>query len=164
MAYRTAADILEQMFPVDTGRDKETLRRHTLSAGAKLRDGAAIRPQTPAPAITVTVDSTFIRSFGCSPSRLLVTRRHRFGVRVIIYGKQSYALKNLTGCENRQSSFSNILGRRTDCQRQRHDFLLIPRCAEKFVPIRLPCPLQRHVCSFWGGRTVFSRAAFARWS
>jgi hypothetical protein len=62
MTYRTAAAILEQMFPVDTGRDKETLRRHTLRAGALLRDGAVLRPETPAPAITVTLDSTFIRS------------------------------------------------------------------------------------------------------
>jgi hypothetical protein len=62
MTYRTAADILEQMFPVDTGKDKETLRRHTLRAGVGLRDSAVIKPETPAPAITVTVDSTFIRS------------------------------------------------------------------------------------------------------
>jgi hypothetical protein len=62
MTYRTAADILEQMFPVGTGRDKETIRRRTLKAGALLRDSAAMRPETPAPAITVTVDSTFIRS------------------------------------------------------------------------------------------------------
>jgi hypothetical protein len=62
MTYRTAADVLEQMFPVGTGRDKETMRRHTLRAGAVLRDSAAIRPETPATAITVTVDSTFIRN------------------------------------------------------------------------------------------------------
>jgi hypothetical protein len=62
MTYRTATDILEQMFPVDTGRDKETMRRHTLKAGALLRDSAVMRPEMPAPAITVTVDSTFIRS------------------------------------------------------------------------------------------------------
>ena len=50
------------MFPVDAGIDPETLRRHTLKAGAALRDRAAIRPGTAAPAIAVTVDSTFIRS------------------------------------------------------------------------------------------------------
>jgi hypothetical protein len=50
------------MFPVGTGKDKETIRRHTLKAGALLRDSAVMRPETPAPAITVTVDSTFIRS------------------------------------------------------------------------------------------------------
>jgi hypothetical protein len=62
MTYRTAADVLEQMFPVGTGRDKETIRRHTLKAGALLRDSTAMRPETPASAITVTLDSTFIRS------------------------------------------------------------------------------------------------------
>jgi hypothetical protein len=61
MTYRTAAEVLEQMFPVGTGRDKETMRRHTLRAGAALRDSAVMRPETPAPAIAVAVDSTFIR-------------------------------------------------------------------------------------------------------
>ena len=62
MTDRTAAGILEQMFPVGTGRDKETIRRHTLRAGARLRDRAVLRPEMPAPAITVTVASPFIRS------------------------------------------------------------------------------------------------------
>jgi len=34
MTHRTAADVLEQMFPVDAGKDHETLRRHTLTLGA----------------------------------------------------------------------------------------------------------------------------------
>ena len=62
MTYRTAADVREQMFPVGTGTDKETMRRHTLRAGAALRDCATIRPETTAPTIAVTLDSTFIRS------------------------------------------------------------------------------------------------------
>jgi hypothetical protein len=62
MTYRTAADVLEQMFPVGVGRDKETMRRHTLRAGAALRDSAVIRPEARAAAIAVTLDSTFIRS------------------------------------------------------------------------------------------------------
>ena len=62
MSYQMAADLLEQMFPVDAGTDPETLRRHTLKAGAALADRAAIRPAAAAPAITVTVDATFIRS------------------------------------------------------------------------------------------------------
>jgi hypothetical protein len=62
MTYRVAADLLGQMFPVDAGTDPETLRRYTLRAGEALADGAAIRPETAAPAITVTLDSTFIRS------------------------------------------------------------------------------------------------------
>jgi hypothetical protein len=62
MTYRTAADVLEQMFPVGAGKDKETIRRHTLRAGAALRDCAPIRPETAAAAIAVTLDSTFVRS------------------------------------------------------------------------------------------------------
>lgn len=62
MTYRTAADVLEQMFPIGTGSDKETMRRHTLRAGLALRDSAAIGPEMTAPAITVTLDATFIRS------------------------------------------------------------------------------------------------------
>jgi hypothetical protein len=62
MTYRTAADVLEQMFPVGAGKDKETIRRHTLRAGAALRDCAPIRPETAAAAIAVALDSTFVRS------------------------------------------------------------------------------------------------------
>jgi hypothetical protein len=64
MTYRVAADLLEQMFPIGAGTDPETLRRHTLRAGEAFADRAAIRPETSAPAITVTLDSTFIRSCG----------------------------------------------------------------------------------------------------
>ena len=60
MTYRVSADLLEHMFPVDAGIDPRTLRRHTLKAGAALADRAAIRPSAAAPAITVTVDSTFV--------------------------------------------------------------------------------------------------------
>ena len=69
--YRTAADILKQMFLVGTGRDKETIRRHTLKAGALLRDSAVMSPKTQASAITVPVDSTFIRT----PPRRIARRR-----------------------------------------------------------------------------------------
>ena len=62
MTYRDAAGVLEQMFPVGAGRDKETMRRHTLRAGMALQGCATIRPETTVPAITVTLDSTFIRS------------------------------------------------------------------------------------------------------
>jgi len=61
MTDRTAADVLEQMFPVDAGTRHETLRRHTLKVGETLRDRIAIRPEAAA-AIVVTLDSTFIRS------------------------------------------------------------------------------------------------------
>src|ERR1019366_3659391 len=62
MTYRVAGDLLEQRFPVDAGTDPETLRRHTLRVGEALAERAGILPKTAAPAITVTLDSTFIRS------------------------------------------------------------------------------------------------------
>jgi hypothetical protein len=62
MTYRVAADVLEQMLPVDAGKGSETLRRHTLKIGEALRHEAVARPETAAPAIVVTLDSTFIRS------------------------------------------------------------------------------------------------------
>lgn len=62
MPYRVAADVLRQVFPVDTGNDPETLRGHTLKIGGELRYQPAVRPDTVAPVITVTLDSTFIRS------------------------------------------------------------------------------------------------------
>jgi hypothetical protein len=55
MTYRTAADVLEQMFPVGVGNDKETMRRHTLRAGAALRDSAAIEPEARAAALAVSL-------------------------------------------------------------------------------------------------------------
>jgi len=60
--YRTAADVLGQMFPVAAGKHHETLRRHTLKVGEVLGECTAIRPGTGASAIVVTLDSTFIRS------------------------------------------------------------------------------------------------------
>ena len=62
MTYRTAADLLVQMFPVDAGKHPETLRRHALTVGEALRNCAATRPETAASAIVVTLDLTFIRS------------------------------------------------------------------------------------------------------
>jgi hypothetical protein len=62
MSYRVAADLLEQLFPIDAGTDPETLRRHTLRVGEAVADRPPIRPETSMPAITVTLDSTFIRS------------------------------------------------------------------------------------------------------
>jgi hypothetical protein len=50
------------MFPIDAGTDPETLRRHTLRVGEALANRAAIRSETSAVAITVTLDSTFFRS------------------------------------------------------------------------------------------------------
>lgn len=62
MTYRVAADLLEQMFPIDAGRDHETLRRHTLKLGKQLQLSPVVKPATPAVAISISVDSTFIRS------------------------------------------------------------------------------------------------------
>jgi hypothetical protein len=50
------------MFPLDAAKHPETLRRQTLKAGAALVECAAIQPETPASAIVVSLDSTFIRS------------------------------------------------------------------------------------------------------
>jgi hypothetical protein len=62
MTYRVAAEVMAQMFPVDAGNNPETLRCHTLTIGAGLRDQAAVQPDTTASAIAVTLDPTFIRS------------------------------------------------------------------------------------------------------
>jgi hypothetical protein len=62
MTYRTAADLLARMFPINAGMDPETLRRHTLRTGKALGNCAAATPGMAVPAIVVTLDSTFIRS------------------------------------------------------------------------------------------------------
>jgi hypothetical protein len=62
MPYRVAADVLQQMVPVDAGKDVETLRRRVLKVGEALCNDAATKPEVAAQAITVSLDSTFIRS------------------------------------------------------------------------------------------------------
>jgi hypothetical protein len=63
MTYRTAAEVLAQVFPVDAGADPETLRRHTIKIAEELPTQAATKPPpTGAEAIVVTLDSSFIRS------------------------------------------------------------------------------------------------------
>ncbi len=62
LTYRTAADLLKQLFPVDAGQHHETLRRHALKVGEALGECTTIKAETPASAIVVTLDSTFIRS------------------------------------------------------------------------------------------------------
>jgi hypothetical protein len=62
MPYRETADVLAQMLPLDAGKGCETLRRRTLKIGETLRNEAVGRPETAVSAITVTLDSTFIRS------------------------------------------------------------------------------------------------------
>jgi hypothetical protein len=62
MPYRVAAGVLEQFLPVDAGVHPETLRGHTLKLGADLVNTAAAERTAEAAAITLTVDSTYIRS------------------------------------------------------------------------------------------------------
>jgi hypothetical protein len=62
MPYRVAAGVLEHLLPIDAGLDPETLRACTLKVGEELRDAAPAEPATAAAAITLSLDSTFIRS------------------------------------------------------------------------------------------------------
>ncbi len=63
MAYRVAAGVLAYLLPVAAGTSHETLRGHTLKAGERLRGADAVTPPaSPASAITLSLDSTFIRS------------------------------------------------------------------------------------------------------
>ena len=62
LTYRPASALLEQMFPLDSGKHPETVRRHTLRVGESLPNCVANTPGAAAPAIVVTLDSTFIRS------------------------------------------------------------------------------------------------------
>jgi hypothetical protein len=61
MPYRVAAGLLGHILPVDAGTSPETLRGHTLKVGGQIRDAAAVKSGPAVSAITVTVDSTFIR-------------------------------------------------------------------------------------------------------
>jgi len=64
MTYRVAAGVLAHLLPVAAGTSHETLRGHTLKAGEQLRDASAAKPDAAAAAsaITLSLDSTFIRS------------------------------------------------------------------------------------------------------
>jgi hypothetical protein len=63
MLYQVAAGVLEHLLSIDAGSDPETLRACTLKVGAALVDTAATNPvTTAASSITLTLDSTFIRS------------------------------------------------------------------------------------------------------
>jgi hypothetical protein len=62
MPYRVAADLLQHMLPINAGTSPETLRSHTLQVGRRLGDAAAEKPPIAATAITISLDSTFIRS------------------------------------------------------------------------------------------------------
>src|SRR4051812_38468248 len=66
MTYRVAVGVLAHLLPVAAGTSHGTLRRHTLELGERLRDAATVEPDAAeaaaAPAIAVSLDSTFIRS------------------------------------------------------------------------------------------------------
>jgi hypothetical protein len=62
MPYQVAADVLKQVFPIDAGKDAETLRRHTLKIGVVLRNTAVGKAEAAAPAVAVSLDSTYVRS------------------------------------------------------------------------------------------------------
>ncbi len=64
MTYRVAAGVLQHLLPIDAGGSPETLRHHTLRIGEQLGTATSDQPTTAAAAaaITVSVDSTFIRS------------------------------------------------------------------------------------------------------
>jgi len=63
MPYRTAAELLAQVSPVNAGADPETLRRHTFKIAKTLPAQVAMTPPPAgAEAIVVTLDPTFIRS------------------------------------------------------------------------------------------------------
>ena len=65
MTYRVAAGVLAHLLPVAAGTSHETLRGHTLKVGEQLRHAAAAEPALvapPAPAIAISLDSTYIRS------------------------------------------------------------------------------------------------------
>ncbi len=62
MPFRVAADVLTHLLPADVGMSPETLRAHTLKIAKRLCDIPTARPVVAAMSITVTADSTFIRS------------------------------------------------------------------------------------------------------
>jgi hypothetical protein len=72
MSYRTAADVLAQMLPIEAGKDHETLRRHTQTLGEQLRHRPVVALPTPAAAISLSVDSTFIHSCAAGERHLEV--------------------------------------------------------------------------------------------
>ena len=62
MTYRVASGVLQHLLPIDAGLSPETLRNHTLRIGAQIGSATSDQPTTAAAVITVSVDSTFIRS------------------------------------------------------------------------------------------------------
>jgi hypothetical protein len=61
LPYRAASELLQLLLPVDMGTSAETFRSHTLALGKRLSQTDAIPPTVMSTAITVTLDSTFVR-------------------------------------------------------------------------------------------------------
>jgi hypothetical protein len=64
MTYRVAAGVLQHLLPVTAGTSPETLRSHTLHIGEVLGSADIAAPTVAAGAVTVSLDSTFIRGRG----------------------------------------------------------------------------------------------------
>jgi hypothetical protein len=62
MTYRVAAGVLRHLLPVTAGTSPETLRGHTMQIGERLGTADIVEPTASAATITVSLDSTFIRS------------------------------------------------------------------------------------------------------
>src|SRR3954464_4219193 len=99
MPYRTAAEVLGQVFPVDAGADPETLRRHTFKIAEALPVQVTMKPPPAgAEAIVVTLDSTFIRSCEAGERQLEV----RIGnVEMASGGRQGFGAVGKTDTELR---------------------------------------------------------------
>lgn len=65
MSYRSAAAVMKALLPVQAGARPESLRNHTLKAGEELRNSPAIPPSMAQAEISISLDSTFVRS--CEP-------------------------------------------------------------------------------------------------
>jgi hypothetical protein len=77
MTYRVAAGVLAHLLPVAAETSHETLRGRTLKLGEQLRRAASGAPEptavaAPASAITLSLDSTYIRSCHAGERRLEV--------------------------------------------------------------------------------------------
>ena len=62
MTYRVGAGVLRHLLPVTAGTSPETFRGHTLQIGERLAAADIVEPTAAVAAITVSLDSTFIRS------------------------------------------------------------------------------------------------------
>src|SRR5690242_6105740 len=62
MTFRLDSGVPQHLLPIDAGRSRETLCNHTLRIGAQLGNATSDQPTTAPAVITVSVDSTLVRS------------------------------------------------------------------------------------------------------